>query len=209
MAPAEAVKHRGAWVSARRRQGLREGAQSSAGLQLPSWAQAPGMCRREVRRGGPGAGRSSLAAGGQCTVTHEGALGSKLITQRAVSPVGDPGSLSSPLPVCWVNIVIPLCCPPGTAWPCALPRVTGPGGDRGMERSPTAWKMTQDLWAASSVAESQGPGAASSPPSLLVHRDAGRQLQCAGAGPQQVRSSMAPEQDLWTPPIQTEGSTKA
>lgn len=39
----------------------------------------------------------------------------------------------------------------------APPRVTGLGGDRGMERSLAAWKMTQDLKAASGAAESQEP----------------------------------------------------
>lgn len=43
-------------------------------------------------------------------------------------------------------------------WPGpAPPRVTGLGGDRAMERSLAAWKMTQDPKAAGGAAESQEP----------------------------------------------------
>lgn len=77
----------------------------------------------------------------------------------------NPGGLSSPLPACWVNIVISTVPPAWTAWPGAPPRVTGLWGDRGTERSLTARKMTQDPKAAGGAAESQEPNTASPPPS--------------------------------------------
>lgn len=68
-----------------------------------------------------------------------------------------------------------------------------------MERSPAAWKMTQDLWAAGGSAKSQGPGTASLPPSVLVLGGVGHQPQGG------IRIRMV----LWAPPTETEGPTEA
>lgn len=79
----------------------------------------------------------------------------------------------------------------------APPRVMGLGGDRGMERSLAAWKMTQDLKAAGGVAESQEPQSnlTSTIPTQSTKKGPSSQE------PQHVRTGLVPYQGLRAPPI--------
>lgn len=94
------------------------------------------MCRREVRGGGPGVGGAGIAlAGGRAgsTLTQEGGRAWLQAHHSAscLPQARDPGGLSSPLPACWVNIVISTVPP---AWDGLVLRAAqghGAGGRQG------------------------------------------------------------------------------
>ena len=92
--------------------------QSSPAAPLPGLGQ--GNVGEESPGGGPGAGRNSPGGWAE-GVTQEGERAWLQAHHSAscLPQARNPGGLSSPLPACWVNIVISPCCLPGTAWPCA------------------------------------------------------------------------------------------
>lgn len=199
LGPAEAGKSRGACTSS----GGRQGPRGPAAAELTSsFPPRPGPRECVGGRSGEGAlelGGTALAAGsGGDPGGRESLAPSSSLSK--LSPSGpEPRRLVLP-----TSCVLGQYCDfhraarlgrPGPA----PPKVTGLGGDRGTERSLTAWKMTQDLKAAGGAAESN---LTSTIPTPSTKKEPPAQE------PQHVRTGLVPYQGLCAPPIEMEGSTE-
>lgn len=159
------------------------------------------MWRREVRGGGPGAGRNSLG-GRAAAVTRAGGRAWLQAHHSAscLPQARNPSGLSSPLPACWVNIVIS---PVPPAWDGLVLRTArghGAGGRQGYGEVTRCLEDDSGPEAAGGAAESQEPRRSLT---AGIHGDVGRRCSCRRPR-RQPKSELGRhliQTGMWAPPV--------